>query len=128
MSPITEDTRTDIKEALTEVMFLMEAVRMGLELTMDKSSERDVKICIGALGRFIGEIDRVLGELEEVIESLTGDPEANSPDAAPAIAEALGFYADPLNYQQVRGKPSRIARDGGAKARKLQELLAGDAQ
>lgn len=126
MPVISDDMRTDISEALNEAMILMEAIKIGLEMALDRSSERDVKSVIGALGRYIADISKVLDEIDALISRLLD--ESAAPEAPPQkeIADALKFYADPANYEQVRGRPSKVAKDGGAKARKLQELLAGN--
>lgn len=127
MAAISDDIRIDIKEALAEVVSLLEAFRMGLETTVAKATEKDISTSLLALGHFVARIDQVLGEIDELVDRLLAEGAGAEQAAANGeMAEAFAFYGDPANYEQVRGRPSKIARDAGAKARKLQELLAGE--
>lgn len=128
MPAINEDVRADIREALTEVIVLVETVRLGLETALEKSSEKDVRITISALSRYVRDTEAALQEMDELVERLlaSGIGIAATRDEA-RFAEVIAFYADAANHEQIRGRQSKVARDAGAKARQLQEILTGEA-
>lgn len=121
---IKEEVRADIRGALAEVIVLMEAMDIGLEMTLSKTSEDEVRISVSALARFRSDAEKAARELKDLLEKLLDTSEEASPELDDRIKEIIRFYADAANHEQKRGLPSKVARDAGAKARALQEALA----
>ena len=124
---IKEEVRADIRGALDEVIVLMEALGIGLEMTLSKTSELEVRISVSALVRFRSEAEKAARELKDLLEKLLDTSEESAPELDDRIKDAIRFYADATNHEQRRGLPSKVAKDAGTKARAAQEaLVAGD--
>ena len=140
MPNIANTLRIDIRDAVTQCLSWMEAVKLALETIKARAENRSAQIDLGALGKFIVEADGALHELDDLIAGLLDqDVSLDNGKAAEIDAEheatlrVLERYADPGFYRETKRKPvSEVMADGGAMARarldEIEALFGGDGE
>ena len=117
----------DVREAVTQCLSWMEAVKMALETYKARAADRKARIDLNALGKFIDEADDALRDLDALIEGLLAGNVAPADDVETAVA-ALEFYADIRNYEPRKPQTtSVIAREKGKIARDALAMIRSGA-
>jgi hypothetical protein len=118
MTAISKDLRIDIREAVSEAVVFIESVAMGLEMVLVKSTERDVKIRVGALSHFVTQAAKVVDELASKIDELNAEVENGEEDdtdpALGAAMDALRFYAGRAGGERAKKALAVIQARGDA--------------
>ncbi len=127
MSPSTmsrNNLHIDVREAVTQCLSWMEAVKMALETIKARAADRKARIDLNALGKFVDEADDALRDLDALIDSLLAGNIADT-EIETAIA-ALEFYADEANHRPQRPQASSaLSRDKGQIARDALAMIQG---
>lgn len=118
MTAISKDLRIDIREAVSEAVVFIESVAMGLEMVLVKSTERDVKIRVGALSHFVTQAAKVVDELSSKIDELNAEvengEEKETDPVLDAALDALRFYAVKTGGDRAKRALAAIEAMGGA--------------
>lgn len=114
----------DVREAVTQCLSWMEAVKMALETIKARAADRKARIDLNALGKFVDEADDALRDLDALIDNLL-DGNISAPEVETAVA-ALEFYGDEANHRPQRPQAtSAMSRDKGQIARDALAMIQG---